>query len=85
MNTKLDTNGPWGETVRRTEYGLMWQGQLMEGTTFPTRTAVDDYVANAAAHGRDARDYVVVHREVRVNPWWATTPAPATLDAVFGK
>lgn len=73
-------SGPYGRTERRTEYGLAYRGQLMAGLVL-SREGVDSYVAAAVRAGQNPADYVVVHRAVTVEPWFLTTPTPATMDA----
>jgi len=69
-------------TTTTTQYGLTYQGAVMETLTFASREDVDRYVATAVIHGHNGADYGVVHRAVTVGDWAPTTPAPATLDAV---
>lgn len=67
---------------RKTQYGLTYRGQHMNGLRFATREAVDRYVAGGVTAGNDPLDYAVVHRTVTYGDWAPTTPAPATLDAI---
>lgn len=73
---KLDTNGPFGTTVRRTEYAIVVNGVIMDPPAFRSKEDARAFVLQwRESCDDDAQPEIhIVHRAVTEDPWYTTTP-----------